>query len=466
MDSPTLREEHLPTADPDAEPASPAWTLVTCFLGMFVVTLDAVVVNVALPHIRTDLGGGLAGLQWVVDGYTLTVAALLLSAGALSDRIGAHRAFGLGMAGFAAASVACGLAPTLPLLVAARVAQGAFAALLMPTSMALIGQAYSDPVRRARAVGYWALGGAVASSAGPVVGGALSEWTWRAIFLINVPVGLLALWLLRRAPASPRRRHPFDAGGLGLAIVAMGALTWAAIESGSAGVTSAPVLAMFGLAVAAGTGLWLLERRVAHPMLPPALFAAPAVSAASFVGFAFMACFYGTPFVMSLDLQQQRGLSSLATGLVFLPMMLVGLVLTPLSARMVERFGRRPVMVSGLVVMAAGLLGLGLAPASAPLWHIAGLLLLVGFGGPTVMPPATAALLNAVDPSLSGTASGVLNTSRQLGGALAVAVFGSLLASAGSFETGALLSMLVATALALAAALVTARSLGPSAADR
>lgn len=230
MDSPTLREEHLPTADPDAEPASPAWTLATCFLGMFVVTLDAVVVNVALPHIRTDLGGGLAGLQWVVDGYTLTVAALLLSAGALSDRIGAHRAFGLGMAGFAAASVACGLAPTLPLLVAARIAQGAFAALLMPTSMALIGQAYGDPVRRARAVGYWALGGAVASSAGPVVGGALSEWTWRAIFLINVPVGLLALWLLRRAPASPRRRHPFDAGGLGLAIVAMGALTWAAID--------------------------------------------------------------------------------------------------------------------------------------------------------------------------------------------------------------------------------------------
>lgn len=466
MNSPTTRGRPLPTAAPGPEPASPAWTLATCFLGMFVVTLDAVVVNVALPHIRTDLGGGLAGLQWVVDGYTLMVAALLLSAGALSDRVGAHRAFGLGMAGFAAASVACGLAPTLPLLVAARIAQGAFAALLMPTSMALIGQAYSDPVRRARAVGMWALGGAVASSAGPVVGGALSEWTWRAIFLVNVPVGLLALWLLRRAPASPRRGHPLDAGGLGLAIVAMGALTWAAIESGSAGVTSAPVLAMFGLAAGAATALWRLERRLAHPMLPPALFASPAVPAASFVGFAFMACFYGTPFVMSLDLQQQRGLSSLATGLVFLPMMLVGLVLTPLSARMVERFGRRPVMVSGLVVMTAGLLGLGLAPASAPLWHIAGLLLLVGFGGPTVMPPATAALLNAVDPSLSGTASGVLNTSRQLGGALAVAVFGSLLASAGSFETGALLSMLVATALALAAALVTARSLGPSAADR
>src|SRR5215210_889831 len=162
--------------------AGPGLALAAALLGFFVITLDAVVVNVALPAIRSDLGGGMTGLQWVVDGYTLMFAALLLSSGSLSDRIGARRAFGVGLALFVTASVACGLAPSLGALVVARFIQGAAAAVMMPSSMALIGQAYPDPAKRARAVAMWAMGGAVASSSGPVLGGLLTLISWRMIF--------------------------------------------------------------------------------------------------------------------------------------------------------------------------------------------------------------------------------------------------------------------------------------------
>src|SRR6266516_2142200 len=184
--------------------------LAAAVLGFFMITLDAVVVNVALPSIRAGLGGGITGLQWVVDGYTLMFAALLLSAGSVSDRFGARRAFGAGLAVFVAASAASGLAPVIGALVAARFVQGAGAAVMMPSSMALIGQAYPDPVRRARAVAVWAMGGAVASSSGPLLGGLLTLVSWRLVFFINVPAGLVTLLLLSRTARSPSRRVPLD----------------------------------------------------------------------------------------------------------------------------------------------------------------------------------------------------------------------------------------------------------------
>jgi len=186
------------------------WGLAVAVLGFFVVTLDALIVNVALPAIGRDQGGGITGLQWVVDGYTLMFAALLLSAGALSDRIGARQAYGVGLALFVAASAACGLAPTMGVLVAARLAQGAGAAVMMPASLALIREAYHDAARRARAIAIWSLGAGVASAAGPVVGGFLTLLSWRAIFFINLPVGVAALVLLAGVARSPRRAVPFD----------------------------------------------------------------------------------------------------------------------------------------------------------------------------------------------------------------------------------------------------------------
>ncbi len=447
-----------PAADGTSAPVAgtgrvgaPGAALATAVLGFFVVTLDAVVVNVALPSIRGELGGGLTGLQWVVDGYTLMFAALLLSAGSLTDRFGARRVFGAGVAGFVLASVACGLAPGMGALVAARFVQGAAAAVMMPSSMALIGQAYPDPVKRARAVAIWALGGSVASSAGPVLGGVLTLVSWRLIFFINVPAGVVALVLLARTARSPHRPVPFDLAGQVTAVLAMGGLTYGAIEAGAAGFGSARVLTAFAVAAVALAVFLAVQARGAHPMVPLDLFRSRTVTVAVAVGFAFVVGYYGLPFLMSLYLQQVRGLSSLGTGVAFLPMMLIGLALTPLSARLAERFGARTLVVTGLAAMTAGMAVLAAVPA-APVWLLALLMVLVGLAGPLVMPPVTALLLNAVPGHRAGTASGVFNTSRQLGGALAVAVFGALLATPAGFVSGLRISLLIAAAVALTAA--------------
>lgn len=199
--------------------------LVVAVLGFFIITLDAFVASVALPSIGSDLGGGITGLQWVIDGYTLMFAAFLLSAGAASDRIGARSAFGIGLVVFTAASVACGLAPQFGVLIVARMAQGAGAAVMLPASLALIREAYSSGRERARAIALWSFGAAVASSAGPAVGGLLTLVSWRMIFFINLPVGLFALWLLVGVARSPRRPAVFDWIGQLSAVTGMGTLT-------------------------------------------------------------------------------------------------------------------------------------------------------------------------------------------------------------------------------------------------
>ncbi len=434
---------------------NPAATLATALLGFFVVTLDAVIVNVALPDIRADLGGGIRGLQWVVDGYTLMFAGLLLSSGSLTDRLGAKRAFGFGVLAFVLASVACGLAPNLGALVVFRFVQGTAAAVMMPSSMALIGQAYPDPARRTKAVAIWAMGGAVASSCGPILGGVLTLASWRWIFLVNVPVGAVALLLLARAGRSSHHRVPLDWAGQASGVTAIAALTYGAIEAGDVGFTSSRVVGAFILAVAAMVTFVAVQARVRHPMVPPDLVRSRTMVTAVVVGFAFMVGYYGLPFVMSLFLQQERGLSPLATGVVFLPMMLAGLVLTLLVPRVVARTGARPVVATGLVLMTVGLLAIAFVPTTTPLAVIAALMVLVGLAGPTVIPPVTAGLLNSVPGSRSGTASGVFNTSRQVGGALAVAVFGALLATPAGFDSGLRLSLLIAAAVG-AGATVTA----------
>jgi len=450
----------IPAADPGA-PAdgranrAPGWSLAAALLGFFVVTLDAVIVNVALPAIGRDLAGGISGLQWVVDGYTLMFAALLLSSGSLSDRIGARRAFGAGMVVFVIASAACGLAPSLGLLVAARFVQGSAAAALMPSSMALISHAYPNPIRRARAVALWSMGGVAASVSGPVLGGLLTLVSWRLIFFVNVPAGVAGLLLLGRTARSPHHDVPFDWAGQVTAVLAMGGLTYGAIETGTASITAPQVLAAFGVAVVALASFVVLQARGRHPMVPLSLFRSRTVSVTVAVGFAFVAGYYGLPFVMSLYLQQLRGLSALGAGIVFLPMMATGAVLTPVIARLAERFGARMLITAGLLCMTAGLIVIGQLPASAPVAVLSVLMMLVGVAGPLVMPPVMALLLHAVPARQAGVASGVFNSSRQLGGALAIAVFGALLANQATFLHGLRVSLLIAAAVALAAAAVS-----------
>jgi MFS family permease len=288
-----------------------------------------------------------------------------------------------------------------------------------------------------------------------VLGGLLSLVSWRLIFVVNLPVGVVTMLLLTRAPRSPQHASPFDWIGLLTAIVAMGGLTYAAIEAGSGGLTAPRVIGALALAGLAGVGFVLAQVHCAHPMLPLELVRSRTVDVAVAIGFAFMVCFYGLPFLYSLYLQQVRGLSPVAAGAAFLPMLGLSGAVIPLSAPIVERLGVRLPVVFGLALMAAGALALTLVPVSAPAWVIAALLLPVGLGGPLVMPPTTAVLLDAVPGQRAGTASALFNTSRQVGGALAVAVFGALLAS-GGFVHGLRLSLLLATFVAgLAAAAAT-----------
>ena len=436
----------------DRRPGSAARAaLAGAVLANFMVILDAVVVNVALPSIRHDIGGGITGLQWVVDGYTLMFAALLLSCGALTDRLGAGRAMSVGMSVFVAASAACGLSSGLAVLVVARFVQGTAAALMVPASMALIREAFDDRSQRRKAVAMWAVGGAVASSAGPVLGGLLTVLSWRAIFFVNLPVGVLAILLLARAERSPARPAPIDWTGQISAIAAMGGLTYGAIEAGAHGLTSLPVVAAFAVAAVGLIAFALSQSTGRNPMVPPNLVRSRNLSVGATIGFAFMVGYYGLPFVMSLYLQQRRGLSALAVGVVFLPMMLSGTALTPFTASLIERVGAGRLITRGLAMMAAGLCLLAMVAVDLPVWGVALVMALVGVTGPLVMPPATAVLLDSVPSAQTGTASGVFNTSRQLGGALAVAVFGSLLARPAAFVVGVRVSLLIAAAVALAA---------------
>ncbi|SDT24506.1 Major Facilitator Superfamily protein [Pseudarthrobacter equi] len=448
-----------PAAPPETRPGTSGpragTALAASVLGFFMITLDAVVVNVALPSIRADLGGGMTGLQWVLDGYTLMFAAFLLSAGAFSDRLGARRSFGIGLVLFLIASLACGVAPGMVALVAARFVQGAAAALMLPASMALIGEAYPEPVRRARAIAFWAMGGAIASTSGPVIGGLLSLASWRLIFLINIPVGVVALVLLARTSRSARHSAPIDWIGQTTAMLAMGGIIYGVIEAGAAGFAAPQVAIALTAGFAALAAFAVGQARGRHPMIPPELRRSRTLLVAAAAGFAFMVGYYGLPFVMSLDLQQHRGLSAFQTGIAFLPMMLTGLIITPFSARIVERFGARRLVTLGFRAMAVGLAAIALLPAASPVWVVSGLMVLVGLAGPLVMPPMTAALLNAVPGHLAGTASGIFNTSRQFGGALAVAVFGALLAEPSTFHPGLMASLLIAAAVALCAALAS-----------
>ncbi|MGW2959445.1 MFS transporter [Streptomyces sp. NPDC001220] len=440
------------TGDVAGPSGSSTAALAAAVLGFFVITLDALIVNVTLPAIRDDLGGGTTGLQWVMDGYTLLFAALLLSAGVVSDRAGAHRAFGTGMAVFVVASAAGGLAPTLALLVAARLVQGAGAATMLPSSLTLIREAYPDPVRRGRAIAVWTVAGSVAAAAGPVAGGALSVVSWRMIFFVNLPIGVAALLLLTRAPRSPRRRAPLDRTGQVSAVLAMGGFTFAVIEAGADGFGAPRVVAAFAVAAPALAVFLVAQVRGRHPMVPPDLFRSRAVLVASGNGFAFMAGLSGTVFLNSLYLQQERGLSALAAGLVFVPMTVLSAFLGVPTACVTERLGPSVPIIGGLSLMSVGLVVLAALPASAPVWLTALAMIPVGICGPLAMQPTTGLLLESVPAHRSGVAGGVFNTSRQIGGALAVAVFGTLLASQANPLDGLRAGLLTAAALTLTAA--------------
>ncbi|QEV57434.1 DHA2 family efflux MFS transporter permease subunit [Streptomyces spectabilis] len=432
-------------------PGSPRAALVAAVLGFFVITVDVSGVNVALPAMRDDLGGSSSGLPWVVDSYTLMFAALMLSAGALSDAVGARRAYGWGLGVFTLASLGCGAAPTLGVLIAARVVQGSAAAVMVPASLALIRQAFPDPVERARGIALWTVGGAVAVAAGPVLGGLLTTaWSWRAVFCLNVPTGIVGLLALMRAARSPRRSVAFDLPGQVTAVLALASLTFAVIEGGHDGFTRA-VLTAVVVAVGCAVGFVAVEARRRHPMLPLELFRLRGVTVPALSGFALNAAFYGGVFVLSLFFQEQRGQSALSAGLMFVPMALITANVNYLSPRAVTRFGRRTVVVAGLLTVALGCGALLPVDSGTPAWVTALLMIPLGVGGSLAMPALTSLMLDSVAAERAGTAAALLNTARQTGGAVSTAAFGALLA--GDFTAGMREGLLSAACVLVAVAL-------------
>jgi MFS transporter, DHA2 family, methylenomycin A resistance protein len=433
--------------------------LLAALLGFFMLSLDSTAVNVALPGVERTLGGSTAGLQWVIDAYTLMFAALLISAGAVSDRVGAKRLFAVGLAAFMASSAACGLAPTLGFLVGARAVQGSAAAVMLPASLALVRQAFGDPVRRAKAIAVWAVGGTVAMAGGPVAGGALtSGLSWRAIFFLNLPAGLVAMALLSRAPRSPLRAAPLDPAGQVTAVVALAALTFGVIDGGETGFGRPAVLGCLLLAAVAMAAFAVAERRAAHPMVPLGLFRDRVVTVCVAIGFAVNVAFYGVIFVLSLYFQRVLGQSAVTAGLEFLPMTALLPVANLASARLGARSGPQVPIKAGLVVSVLGLVALLAVGTGPDRVLLAVALVLAGTGLGFAVPSVIVVLLDAIPADQAGMAAGLLNSSRQVGGTLAVAVFGAMIAQRATFLPGMRVSLLIA-AVVLCAATVAAFTL-------
>lgn len=420
--------------------------------GYFMVLLDMTVVTVGLPAIRADLGGGIGGLQWTVDAYVVAFGALVLTMGSVSDRLGARRTFAAGCWLFALASAAAGTAPSLAALVAARVAQGVGGAALLPASLTLIARAFPEPARRTRAVGAYATITGCALAAGPLAGGVLVDAVgWRAIFFVNLPIAGLGTLLTGRLVAAdpPGAARRIDVPGQLCAVAAPAALTFACIQGGHGGYDAPAVLAAGAVAVAAVALLVAVERRSAHPMLPPGLLRIPVVRGGLVSGALINFAMSGVLFVLPLAFEQARGWSALRAGLAFLPLTLPTAFNPVLTGRLVARVGARGPIAAGFVLATVGTAVAASAGVRGPYAIVAAGLASLGIGISLVLPSLVAAVIAASPPEHVGVASGALNASRQLGGVLAVALAGGLLAGgAGVGATPrALAAMAVATGL-------------------
>jgi DHA2 family methylenomycin A resistance protein-like MFS transporter len=454
----TDRTPVTPAPEPPASRrSSPHTVLAAALLAFFVISLDGSVVNVALPAISSSLRGSMADLQWIVDGYTLMFAAFMLSAGTFSDRVGASRAYAWGLAAFTVASLACGLAPNLGTLIGARMVQGGAAALMVPTSLALIRQHYTDPGKRARAIAIWTAAGSVAVAIGPVVGGMLtSGLSWRAVFYLNLPVGAIGLALLTRITPSPRRAAPVDLFGQFSVVVGLAGLTYAVIEGGRAGWGSTGVLGTLVVAAAAVVAFVTTQSRSKQPMVPLSLFKSRTVLVCLAAGFTINAVFYGAIFLLGMYFQQVRGASPVSAGAMFIPMCALISIVNMAGVKLAARKGARVPMAIGQLIMAGGsLLMLTVTPHTSFVIPVL-LLVPIGLGGGLAVPSLTAAILENVDGERAGTAAAVLNTSRQVGSCLAVAAFGALIADTSHFQHGMHTSFVISVAMLLVTAAATA----------
>ncbi|WP_329554230.1 MFS transporter [Streptomyces sp. NBC_00696] len=409
----------------DVRLASPQgkWILLTTVLGSSMAMVDSTVVNVALPRIGQDLDADLAALQWTVNAYMLTLAGLILLGGSLGDRYGRRKIFVLGVVWFAAASLLCGLAPNVGVLVAARALQGIGGALLTPGSLALI-QASFHPDDRAKAVGLWSGFGGIGAAVGPFLGGWLVDGPgWRWVFFINVPMALICAPIaVRHVPESAdgRKHGRFDVLGAALGAVALALVTYALIEAGDGSLVVVVLTAVAG--VAAGVAFVHVEKRSPDPMMPPDIFGSRQFTAVNLVTLCVYAAFGGFFFLTALQLQVVAGYSALQAGTALLPTTVLMLLFSARSGELAQRIGPRiPLTVGPLLCAAAMLMMLRVGQDASYLADVVPALLVMGTGMVTLVAPLTATVLASVDTARAGLASGINNAAARAAGLIAIA---------------------------------------------
>jgi len=399
-----------------------------CF-GFFLVLFDTTALNVAVASMHREFGGPMSSLQWIVNAYTIVFASLVLACGALGDRYGAKRLYQLGLGLFTAMSLACALAPTVGALIALRMLQGLGAAAMLPASLALLRHAFRDPLERARAISFWASIVSLGFAAGPALGGVFtSAFGWRSIFLLNVPTGIAALLMVRAHIEETDTSAARSVDWMGQLSVSLSlwALSYALIEAGNSGWSGPRVLVAFGTTIVLALVCAVSEKGSESRVFPPALFSRSAFVACLAAGIVLNVGAYGILFVESIYLQNVRHLSALATGAMIVPMTLAPTVTTRLIDRYAPDMHFKPRLVAGQII---GLLGAVVLVVSvlvpATIVVLLGLLL-IGVSLGYVTPAMTTGVLAAAPASMSGLASGILNAGRQVGGAVGVALMGTL----------------------------------------
>jgi EmrB/QacA subfamily drug resistance transporter len=408
------------------------WTLVAVSFGLFMIMLDNTIVNVALPTIQSSLHLQISELEWVVTGYALTFGALMLTGGKLADLMGRRRIFVVGLVIFTASSLACGLADEASLLIGARVVQGVGAALMNPATLSIIVATF--PARqRGTAIGIWAGVSALALAIGPLVGGVIAEnlsWSW--IFFINVPVGVLgvaaAYLFIDESRDTSQEQRP-DVPGLVTSTLGLFALSYALIEANNYGWTSARILISFGIAAVSLTAFVVLEHFQRLPMLELGLFRNRGFAGANTVMLLVGLAMFGVFFYVSLYVQRVIGYSPIEAGASFLPWTVLIIILAPMAGRLSDRVGPRPLVVGGMVVITGSLLIFASLGENATFWNLLPAMLLGGVGMSAAMAPVTAAAMQSVRPDKAGVGSAVLNSMRQVGGSLGIAIMGAIVAA-------------------------------------
>ncbi|WP_067894170.1 MFS transporter [Nocardia vaccinii] len=440
----------------DSPQVRPGRVLGVMCAGMFLVLLDVTIVNVALPSIGHGLRSDVAMLQWVVDGYVVAIAGLLLAGGTVGDRIGHRRVLLTGFAVFGAASLSCAIAPNIGVLIGARIVQGVGGALLLPSTMAVIVEVFPDRGEQARALGTWAAIPSLALPAGPLLGGLLTGWLgWRPVFWINVPLTALVIFAtLRTVPNRPgEERERIDLAGLAGFVVGLGGLVFTVISighhAGRPTIAAAAVVTVAALATAL-----ISSARGANPVLPLDLLRRRDFLSPNVVALTMNLVFNGLLFVTMLYLQDVLGWSPLPAGLAVLPLAVPLVVLAPVSGRITARRGPRTAVALGCVIAIAGTLLLTRLQATGGIgWLLAGFGIL-GCGAGLVTASVVAAVVRATPPDRAGLATGTSNTARQIGTASGVAIFGAIAGSpTGPHFIGAIHLLTIASAVAWAGAL-------------